>query len=89
MTRRGTWFVESAISTHRYNEMITFTINKTTGEITHNLSLSPVDEAVTENFPLDCTKTLYLVLEVFHGDICNVHKYQTKDAPRLECKSQF
>ena len=80
------WFVESAVSSFVYTDLITVTVNKTAQTITHNLRLSSANGAVTEKFPLDCTKPLYLVLEVFHGDICGIRKFAPSRAPKVMCK---
>ena len=84
--REGTWFVESAISTDKFSEMITVTINRRTQSITHNLCLSSASETVTEEIPLDFNEQLYLALEVFHGEINGIQKYRPRHAPRPACK---
>ena len=84
--REGTWFVESAISTDKFSEMITITINRRAQSITHNLCVSSASETVTEKIPLDFNGQLYLALEVFHGEINGIQKYQPRHAPRPACK---
>ena len=86
MDGQDTWFVESAVSSYLYSEIITFTLNQEAGTISHNLALASAKRFVTEKFPLDCTRSLYLVLEIFHGDVCGVQKYPPKQAPKPECK---
>ena len=81
------WFTESAISSQYYNETISFTISKTKRKLTHNLVLSSAKETVTEELLFDCTKQLYLVLEIFHGDICSIQMYPPDKAPKQQCKT--